>query len=118
MTDRERAIVMAYTGVAMLVGDKLCVFYDYVSEKLGRPVMTHELYSQADMIKELVKEDFLGLCAGKQLPKPELGKLKEQEEKPLRCKTCTMRDRTRFCHRWSIEVKDDDYCSFGAWKGW
>ena len=73
MTDRERAIVMAYTGVAMLTGDKLGVFYDYVSEKLGRPVMTHEFYSQADMIKELVKKDFLGLCAGKQLPKPELG---------------------------------------------
>ena len=43
--------------------------------------------------------------------------LKEQEEKPLRCKTCTMRDKTGFCHRWNIEVKDDDYCSFGAWKG-
>ena len=43
--------------------------------------------------------------------------LKEQEEKPLRCKTCTMRDKTGFCHRWNIEVKDDNYCSFGAWKG-
>lgn len=43
--------------------------------------------------------------------------LKEQDEKPLRCKTCTMRDRTGFCHRWNREVKDDDYCSFGAWKG-
>jgi hypothetical protein len=46
-----------------------------------------------------------------------LALLKEQEEKPLRCKTCTMRDKTGFCHRWNIEVKDDDYCSFGAWKG-
>lgn len=43
--------------------------------------------------------------------------LKEKEGKPLRCKTCTMRDKTGFCHRWNIEVKDDDYCSFGAWKG-
>lgn len=43
--------------------------------------------------------------------------LKEQEMKPLRCKTCTMRDKTGFCHRWNIEVKEDDYCSFGAWKG-
>lgn len=43
--------------------------------------------------------------------------LKEQEAKPLRCKTCTMRDKTGFCHRWNIEVKDNDYCSFGAWKG-
>lgn len=73
MTDRERAIVMAYTGVVMLAGDKLDVFYDYVSEKLGRPIMTHEFFSQEDTIKELAKEDFLGLCAGKPLPKPELG---------------------------------------------
>lgn len=43
--------------------------------------------------------------------------LKEQEEKPLRCKTCTVRDRTGFCYEWKREVKDDDYCSFGAWKG-
>lgn len=43
--------------------------------------------------------------------------MKEQEEEPLRCKTCTMRDKTGFCHRWNREVKDDDYCSFGAWEG-
>ena len=43
--------------------------------------------------------------------------LKKQEEKPLRCKTCTVRDRTGFCYEWKREVKDDDYCSFGAWKG-
>ena len=38
MTDRERAIVMAYTGIVMLCGDKLDIFYEYVSEKLGRPI--------------------------------------------------------------------------------
>ena len=43
--------------------------------------------------------------------------LKEQEGKPLRCRTCTICDRTGFCHRWNIEVKEDDYCSFGAWEG-
>lgn len=74
MTDRERAIVMAYTGVVMLCGDKLHIFYEYVSEKLGRPIWTHEFIGQADTIKELSKEDFLGLCAGKPHPKPELGK--------------------------------------------
>lgn len=64
MTDRERAIVMAYTGVIMLCGDKLDIFYKYISEKFGRPVYTHEFYTKADMIKELSKEDFLSLCAG------------------------------------------------------
>lgn len=74
MTDRERAIVMAYTGTVMLCGDKLNVFYEYVSEKLGRPIYTHEFIDQADTIKELSKEDFFSLCAGKPYPKPELGK--------------------------------------------
>ena len=74
MTDREKAIVMAYTGVVMLCGDKLHIFYEYVSEKLGRSIWTHEFVSQADTIKELSKEDFLGLCAGKPYSRPELGK--------------------------------------------
>lgn len=79
MTDRERAIVMAYTGVVMLCGDKLDIFYEYVSEKLGRPIWTHEFISQADTIKELSKEDFLGLCAGKPYPRPEFGTRKKEE---------------------------------------
>lgn len=73
MTDRERAIVMAYTGVVMLQGDKLHIFYEYISEKLGRPVFTHEFFSQGDTIKELSKEDFFSLCAGNPYPKPKLG---------------------------------------------
>lgn len=73
MTDRERAIVMAYTGVVMLAGDKLSVFYKYVSEKLGRPVQTIELCYLADDIKQLSKSDFFGLCAGEPLKKPPIG---------------------------------------------
>lgn len=60
MTDREKAIVMAYTGVAMLAGDKLKVYYEYLNELYGRPVFTHEwLYLD---IKEKAKKDFLKLC--------------------------------------------------------
>lgn len=73
MTDRERAIVMAYTGVVMLAGDKLGVFYDYVSEKLGRPIYTHEFDDYEETIKKLAKDDFLSLCSGTPYPKPELG---------------------------------------------
>lgn len=64
MTDREKAIVMAYTGYTMLVGDKLDIFYDYIQEKLGRSVMTHELADEEiqDAIQDAAKEDFIALA--------------------------------------------------------
>ena len=64
MTDREKAIVMAYTGTCMLAGDKLGIYYQYIQEKLGHCVMTHELaYPEVqDAIKEAAKDDFIGLC--------------------------------------------------------
>lgn len=60
MTDREKAIVMAYTGTCMLAGDKLKIFYEYLNELYGRPVFTHEIISLN--IKEKAKPDFLKLC--------------------------------------------------------
>lgn len=63
MTQRECAIVMAYTGVCMLKGDALQVFYDYVAEIMGRPLYTHEIGEQADTIKDAAKDDFMKLCA-------------------------------------------------------
>ena len=64
MTDREKAIGMAYTGYTMLTGDKLDIFYHYVQEKLGRCVMTHELaYEEVqDAIQEAAREDFITLA--------------------------------------------------------
>lgn len=61
MTDRERVIVSAYTGVLM------CDFHDlhkFIEEKMGRPVLTHE-FANEDILKEIrarTKQDFLGLC--------------------------------------------------------
>lgn len=64
MTNREKAIVMAYTGVAMLAGKDLDVFYEYLKEILGRSVFTHELASDEVWleIKEKSTQDFLNLC--------------------------------------------------------
>lgn len=64
MTDREKAIVMAYTGYVMLTGDKLGVYYKYIEEKLGRPVMTHEFgYSVVkDQIRNATYDDFIALA--------------------------------------------------------
>lgn len=63
MTDREKAIVMAYTGVAMLTGDKFQIFHKYVEEIMGRPVQTIEMGFIANEIKEKSKADFMKLCA-------------------------------------------------------
>lgn len=60
MTDRERAIVMAYTGVVMLTGDRLNEYYRYLAELYGRPVYTHELLTLD--IQEKSKHDFIELC--------------------------------------------------------
>ena len=66
MTDREKAIVSAYTGVAMLAGDKMNIFYEYIAEICGRPIYTHELAHPLiqDEIKEKSKPDFIALCKG------------------------------------------------------
>lgn len=71
MTDKEKAIVMAYTGACMLCGDNFQIFHKYVEDIMGRPVYTHELADKAveDEIKEKAKADFIALCA-------------EQEQKP------------------------------------
>jgi hypothetical protein len=63
MTDREKAIVMAYTGACMLTGDKFQIFHKYVEEIMGRPIWTHEMAQLADEIKEKSKADFMKLCA-------------------------------------------------------
>ena len=65
MTDREKAIVMAYTGYCMLAGDKLSVFYEYVESIMGRPVYTHEMGTKVvdNLIKEKARPDFIALCA-------------------------------------------------------
>lgn len=65
MTDKEKAIVMAYTGICMLAGDKLQIFHKYVEDIMGRPIWTHEMGDEAiaNEIKEKAKADFIALCA-------------------------------------------------------
>lgn len=65
MTDREKAIVMAHTGICMLTGDKFQIFHKYVEDIMGRLVWTHEmaLDSIADEIRAKSKDDFIALCA-------------------------------------------------------
>jgi len=64
MTDREKAIIMAHTGITMLTGDKFSIFHKYIEDILGRSVWTHELadHDVWEEIKEKSKSDFLELC--------------------------------------------------------
>ena len=70
MTDREKAIVMAYTGAVMLSGDKLGIFYQYIQEKLGYCVLTHELALPGvqNAIADAAKDDFIELAKGNDDP--------------------------------------------------
>ncbi len=66
MTDREKAIIMAFTGTVTLRGDDLGIYYQYVKEILGRPIFTHELHDARvlEQIMEKSKADFLKLLEG------------------------------------------------------
>lgn len=61
MTEEERIIVSAYTGVLMCSFSEL---QKYVEQKLSRPVFTHEFADKdvIEEIKERVRDDFLALC--------------------------------------------------------
>lgn len=61
MTDREKAIVTAYTGVLMLDWSK---FHEWVEFFMDQPVFSHEFASPAFLgsLKEKVKPEFLSLC--------------------------------------------------------
>jgi hypothetical protein len=63
MTDREKAIVMAHTGICMLTGDKFQIFHKYVEDIMGRPIWTSDIGFLENEIKEKSKDDFIALCA-------------------------------------------------------
>lgn len=61
MTKQEKLIVTAYTGICMVNFDDS---QEYVEQKLGRQVWTHELASE-ELTKELkakVRDEFIELC--------------------------------------------------------
>lgn len=63
MNQREAAIISAYTGVNF--GSKhFSFFHEYVEEKFGGSVWTHEMAEKDfwSKLKELSKEDFIQLA--------------------------------------------------------
>lgn len=64
MTNIEKTIVSAYTGI--LMGD-FNLMHKYIEDKLGRPVFTHELGNEAvwEEIRGKVYPDFIDVIKGK-----------------------------------------------------
>ena len=61
MTDRERLVVSAYTGILMCDFGE---FQAYVEELLGRPVFPHEMGTPDvwEKIKKKSHDEFMSLC--------------------------------------------------------
>lgn len=111
MTDREKAIVMAHTGVCMLTGDKFQIFHKYVEDIMGRPVMTHEIGWLADTIKEKAKADFIALCEEQE---PKTGHWIKDADKTYHCSLCGRIVRKDWIEDMEI---DYPYCHCGAKNG-
>ena len=59
MTEQEKIIATAYTGIMFV--DDFGRVHEYIEQKLGRPVWTHELAlpGMHEKIQNAVKDDFL-----------------------------------------------------------
>ena len=63
MTKYEAAVVMAFTGATLLVGDDFHYFHKYVEYLMGRPVWIHELAFLANEIKCRATPDMMAIIA-------------------------------------------------------
>lgn len=105
MTDREKAVVMAYTGTVMLTGDKLGIFYDYVSELMGTPLDTIAIAMLAENIKHRATPEFMRICETVEEPRPHgywISMVFTDTGKPAgyKCSECGLGARKKFhyCH--------------------
>lgn len=62
MTQREAAIVSAYTGYTL---GSYFTMVEYIEEKLGHSVWDHQLVELRDEIKEKTEADFVALQVDK-----------------------------------------------------
>lgn len=106
MTDKEKAIVMAYTGICMLAGDKFRIFHEYVEDIMGRPIYTHEIGLLADTIKEKAEVDFMALCADEsssEIPNKWIP-VKERLPEPFSYVNCTCHSLVDDREDWVVET--------------
>lgn len=56
ITDDEKAVISAYTGYAMLTGEKWDYFQSYLEKLAERPIWTHELGSNDKLLDDLTSK--------------------------------------------------------------
>lgn len=85
MTNREKVVVMAYTGICTLTGDKLDLYYQYLEELFGRPVFTHEISSLMEEIQKRSKPEFIRICQREEeeRTKPDIIQICQEEKVKL-----------------------------------
>lgn len=117
MTPREKAICEIFTGICFCAGERRQAVYEYASELLGRPVLTHEFYTFAEELKEKARKDFVAIC-------------QDTYEGPgqiVRCKDCEFYTPSKYtesgfyCGQLSgayepLEMDPEDFCSYGKKK--
>ena len=64
MTLKEKVICEAYTGICFCTGEDRNELYKYLSEKMGRPVYSHEFATNFEKIRDISREDFVKVCKG------------------------------------------------------
>lgn len=102
MTNREKAIVTAYTGIWMLEGESFEEFYKYLEELYGRLVYTHELVILD--IKERSKDDFIELC--RKEDKPDY--LSDDDREIIRIHLRAIKERLCNQYRWNEAQKYEE----------
>jgi hypothetical protein len=75
-----------------------------------------ELDTQIRWIEDIDAHKFPGWCGATMAMRYAMMLLKEQEAKPLQCKECSYHRNDGWCNEHGREVKESDYCSFGAWE--
>jgi hypothetical protein len=68
-------------------------------------------------LQQIINDGFEAMKVATKRIKELEAMLKEQEAKPLRCKKCNYHRDDGWCNEHGKEVKESDYCSFGAWEG-
>lgn len=113
MTNREKAICEAYTGICFLTGEDRDEYYKYLEELFGRPVYTHEIPALINDIKEYSRADFVKVCQGKYAEKRQNTRKRRQKsrksilnvtERDVNCVT-RIADRQRMCGLPRISIK-------------
>ena len=119
MTLKEKVICEAYTGICFCTGEDRNALYKYLSEKMGRPVYSHEFATNFEKIRDISREDFVKVCKGDY---NETLTQKGDRDAPaslVRCEECRLHGNCVVEDAYNIARMPDSkmFCAVGKRKG-